>query len=172
MDILIIALRLIHIFAGVFWAGVAFFLVSYLTPAIKKSGAAGGQVMQQLLRSSYPRVIPLVAFLNVASGLALYWLDSSGLQQAWLKTGTGIGFTFGAITGLIAFGVAYFVTAPAANQMARIGMQIAQAGKPPSAEQQNAMGKWQGVLVKSAYYVADFLALALVAMATARYLHF
>ncbi len=172
MDIFIIALRLIHIFAGVFWAGIAFFLVSYLMPAILKSGPAGGQVMQQLTKSSYPQVVPMVAALNIISGLALYWLDSGGLQSAWLKSGAGIGFTFGAVTGIVAFVIAFFVTKPAVEKMQALGAQSAQAGKPPTAEQQAELGKLQAVLGKGAYYVAIFLALALAAMATARYLRF
>ena len=33
-----IILRLIHIFAGVFWAGVAFFIALVFTPAVTQMG--------------------------------------------------------------------------------------------------------------------------------------
>jgi len=45
---LIIIMRLIHILSGVAWAGGAFMLAGFVTPAAQKSGPSGGQVMQQM----------------------------------------------------------------------------------------------------------------------------
>ena len=38
MDVLMIVLRLIHIGTAVFWGGSAFFMVSFLTPAVQAAG--------------------------------------------------------------------------------------------------------------------------------------
>ena len=45
MNIYMIILRLIHILAGIFWVGTAFFFVLFFEPTLKTSGPAGGTVM-------------------------------------------------------------------------------------------------------------------------------
>jgi hypothetical protein len=37
------------------------------------------------------------------AGILLYWHDSQGFTSAWMHSGAGIGFTTGALLGLIAF---------------------------------------------------------------------
>jgi hypothetical protein len=43
-----IVLRLIHIFAGIVWAGWAFIQLGFIEPALKAAGPAGGAFMQAL----------------------------------------------------------------------------------------------------------------------------
>ena len=38
---LMISMRIIHIFAGVFWAGTSFFMLSFVTPSMIATGADG-----------------------------------------------------------------------------------------------------------------------------------
>jgi uncharacterized membrane protein len=45
---LIIILRIIHIFSGVFWVGVSFFNIGFLQPTIRATGAEGQAVMRRL----------------------------------------------------------------------------------------------------------------------------
>ena len=45
MAILIIVLRIIHIFSGVFWVGFAFFNIGFLQPTVKATGAEGQKTM-------------------------------------------------------------------------------------------------------------------------------
>jgi hypothetical protein len=49
VNVSIIALRILHIGFGVFWAGSLFFMTSLLAPAIRGCGPAGGVVMRQLV---------------------------------------------------------------------------------------------------------------------------
>ena len=42
MNWLIVVLRLLHIFAGVFWAGAVFMLTRFVMPAVAASGPEGG----------------------------------------------------------------------------------------------------------------------------------
>lgn len=72
-DPLQITLRLIHIFAGVFGAGTAFFLLCFLMPALAGSGAGGQAVMQHLAtKQKLGVVVPTAGLLTVLSGLGMY----------------------------------------------------------------------------------------------------
>ena len=48
-QILILVLRFVHIFAGVFWAGGVFFMVRFLTPALTDAGPDAGKVMGPMI---------------------------------------------------------------------------------------------------------------------------
>lgn len=52
MDAIHVILRLVHIFAGVFWAGVAFFIALVFTPAIARMGPEGDRFMQQFTQKT------------------------------------------------------------------------------------------------------------------------
>jgi len=170
MDILMIVLRLIHIFTAVFWGGTAFFMVSFLTPAVQAAGPEGGKVMQRLVLSSFPKALPGIATLAVLSGLWMYWLKSGNLQLAWIMTPAGLGFTFGGVMGLISLGIGLLVTVPAMNQLAAFAKQGMASGKPPTPEQMKVIQGVQMKMLGAAVWNAIFLALAVAAMATARYL--
>ncbi len=48
MDLEMVAMRLIHIGLGVFWAGAIFFIVLFLEPSVRAAGPDGARVMQGL----------------------------------------------------------------------------------------------------------------------------
>ncbi len=165
-----LVLRLIHIFAGVFWAGTAFFFVSFLQPVVKASGPEGGKVMQRLALSSFPNALPAVAVINVLAGLAMYWLDSGGLQISWIVSRFGLGLLFGAVSALAALAVGLTVTIPATKAVAAIAKELMASGKPPSPEQMTRIQALQIKLATGALWNAILLALAVAGMALARYL--
>ena len=72
-----IILRLIHIFAGVFWAGVAFFIALVFTPAVVRMGPEGGRFMQQFAqRTQISKTMSLATLLTTLPGILLYIIDS------------------------------------------------------------------------------------------------
>lgn len=170
MTVLMIILRLIHISTAVFWGGTAFFLVSFLTPAVQAAGPEGGKVMQKLALSSFPKVLPRIASLAVLAGLAMYWNDSGGLKSQWMMTPTGIAFTFGGLMGLVSLGIGILVTVPAMNQLAAFAKQGMASGKPPTTDQMKVIQAVQMKMLSASVWNAIFLALAILGMATARYL--
>jgi len=170
MSLLFIILRLIHIFSGVFWAGTAFFFVSVLEPTIEASGPEGGKVMQRLAQSRFPIVLPIAALLTVLSGLVMYWLDSGGLQAGWITSGTGLGFTIGAVAGLAAFVIGVFISRPAVARLGLLAQQVQASGGPPTPAQGAEIQALQKRTSQSALWTAILLALALIGMSIARYL--
>ncbi len=168
--VLMLVLRLIHIFSGVFWAGTAFFFVSFLQPVVKASGPEGGKVMQRLALSRFPTALPAIATVAALSGLALYWFGTGGLQPRMIMTGPGLGFAFGGVAALIALAIGLTVTVPATKGVAAIAKELMASGKPPGPEQTTQIQALQIRLATGALWNAIFLALAVVGMAVARYL--
>ena len=104
MNTLVVILRFVHIFAGVFWAGAAIMMGAFIAPTVRsidKSGQAFAQHL--LLKTPFNNTIMGSAILSVLAGAALYWIDSGGFTSAWLSSGPGITFGVGAIFGRFRF---------------------------------------------------------------------
>jgi multisubunit Na+/H+ antiporter MnhC subunit len=169
MDIYVIVLRIVHIFAGVFWVGAAWMIAGFLNPTAAQTGPAGQPYMQKLFQGRLSMVISAAAGLNVLAGALLYWKDSAGFNLVWIGTPTGIGFTSGAVFAIIAFVIGFGVTRPASEKMSALGAAIQAGGKPPTPEQAAAMQAVVARLNQAALWTAILVAVALFFMATARY---
>ena len=168
---MLIILRLIHILFGVFWVGTAVFVAVFLIPTVRALGPGGGAVMQQLgQKQKLPVYIQLAAVLTVLSGISMYWRASGGFSNAaWLHSGTGMTFSIGAISALVAITLGIAVVAPTAKRAGELGAAMAGAGKPPTPEQQAEMQRLQMKFGKLSAVVAVLLIIATAAMAVARY---
>lgn len=166
MDVPMIALRLIHILCGVFWAGSIFFIVSFLQPAVKASGPAGGQFMQRLVATRVLTIVPVLAMLTILSGGFLIWRVAGGSAE-WMGSRTGITLSVGATASVVGFLIGFFVMRRATLQV----LSIAQAaGGSPTPEQQAQIQALQRRARTSAVAVAHLLVVAVITMAVARYL--
>jgi uncharacterized membrane protein len=170
MLIIHVVLRLIHIFAGIFWAGVSFFTAGLLIPAVAKMGPEGGRFTQTFVqRTQLSKYMSLTAILTTAAGILLYVIDS-GFQPAWITSGSGVGWTIGGLAGIAAFLHGLFVTGRASSRIAGLGQEIAAAGGPPSPAQMAEMERLQGKIRRAGVVSAALLAVAVLGMAVARYL--
>ncbi len=169
MDLVMIVLRLVHILAGVFWAGAAFATVGFILPAARRAGPAGGQYILRLLQMRFSQTVVGAGTLNVLAGLLLYWRDSGGLQLAWITTPTGLVETTGALAALASLVVGGAITVPAAVRLERIGGEVERGGKPPTPEQGGQIGGLQARLGQAAQANALLLAVAVLCMAIMRY---
>ena len=161
-------LRILHIGAGVFWVGGSLLTMFFLAPTVGATGEAGQKVMGHLVNN-----MKLSARLSAAAGMAvlagaiLYWIDSQGFSSAWTKSGAGIGFTVGAVFGLIGF-VFGIMVGRANKAMGQLGAQI--QGKP-TAEQMTQLQTLQKQLATYIRITGPALVLSVIFMAVARYLH-
>jgi hypothetical protein len=135
---------------------------------VRASGASGGPVMQQLVRSGFSKAMGLATLLNVFSGLWLYWLVSGRLHPAWIGTNAGLSLTLGGLAGLAAAAHGFAVQARAAARLQAVGAQVAAAGGPPSPEQMGEIQRLQARLRKGGRWSAVLLVVSVVGMAAAR----
>lgn len=168
---MLILLRLIHISLGVFWVGAAVTNTLFLIPAIRAAGPAGGPVMQQLTQKlKMPIFIIAAGVLTVLSGIGLYWYDSAGFTNAFMRSGGGMTFGIGGAIAIVTLLIGIVAVAPAAKRAAAIGGQVAASGKPPSPEQAAEMQRLQARLGMLSTLATAMLAVTTIAMAVARYI--
>jgi uncharacterized membrane protein len=167
---LIFALRIVHVVSGVLWAGAMVFLAWFLLPALRGSGAAGGSVIQQLVRvRRLPAYLVTVMLLTVVSGLLLFRHDTVTFGAGWMRTGPGMTFSMGAAFALVAATIGVLVNTPTAKRLSALGASIQAGGKPPSADQAATLTMLQARLARASYAAASLLLVATAAMAIARY---
>ncbi len=169
MNYLMVLLRLIHVVGGAFWAGAALVLFFFVTPAIGANGEAGQKFMGYLMgKTRLTMVLASAAGLTILAGAILFWIDSGGFTSAWLGSGPGIGFSLGALSGLIAF-IAGIMAARGNTELAALGQEI--QGKPTAA-QSTRLVAIQSRLRITGSINAWFLLLAAALMGMARYFSF
>ena len=169
MALLRILLRLIRIFAGVFWAGGTFMVVGFLYPAVKASGPEGQRFMQRLVQQQkYSLYISLAAVLSALAGLVLYWRDSGGLRIGWITTGLGLALTIGSLAGIVTLLLGFVVTRPTSEGLAARGQEIQAGSKPPTPEQMARIQGLQKRLSQALIWSTVLLAIAVAGMSVAR----
>lgn len=170
MTILIITLRIIHIFTNVFWAGFAIFNIGFFQPTVRALGPDGQKVMAHLTQKT--RLLPAVyssATLSVISGVLLYWI-SVGFREPAMMSGKGLVLAGGGLSGIIAWVYAIIVVRGITGQMVAIGKEIQAQGGPPTPEQGALMQTLVTQLGKAGKVALTFILIALLGMASARYL--
>ncbi len=162
-------LRILHIGAGVFWVGGSLITILFLAPSVGATGDAGPKFMGYLINDrKLSNRLSAAAGMSILAGAILYWIDSQGLTSPWMKSGAGIGFTIGAVFGLIGF--IFGIRVGLLNKaLARLSAQI--QGKPTS-EQMTSIQAIQKQLATSSTLTVPSLIIAVIFMSIARYFHF
>ena len=171
MTVLLLTMRVLHVSAGVFWAGSVFFLNALLGPSIAAAGPEGLKVMGELRKRKYFERMIAAAFATVLSGLVLVWIDSAGFEAAWFRTKFGMGISTGMLAAILALSFGILVSKPAMEELSALGPQMAQATTEEARAAIGArMGAARGRLVRFGGLSAGLLLIAVLAMAVARYL--
>ena len=165
-----IMLRLVHIGFGVFWAGGVLFMNFLVGPSIAAAGPEGMKVMAELGRRRYFDIMLSAGALTILSGLDLMRRDSGGFAAGWFHSSAGIGYSTGMAAALIAFIVALLAIRPALKRLGAIGAQMAQATPDARAALTGQFTAARGRLIAFGSVGALFLMIAVLAMASARYL--
>ena len=170
MDIFLLILRLVHVFSGVFWVGGALMMNFFIGPTIGATAQAGKQFAGHLiLRTRFVTAMTSAAILTVLAGGFLYWRDSQGLTSLWMSAGSGIGYGIGGVSALIGF-IFGAMFGQLNRKMVLIGRDI--KGGEPTPEQLAQLQNIQKQLKVIAPIQTISLIIAVVFMATARYLIF
>jgi hypothetical protein len=170
MDILLITLRVIHIFAGVFWTGAAIMLAGFVEPTVRALGPEGGKFMQRMAGVGRLSLFMfLSSLLATLAGIWLYWRTSLGFQPAWILSPTGLVLTIGSIAGILEAVLGNLISGRTAAQMVALGQKVESAGGPPTPEQMQQLGALSEQLRRAGVWGAILLSIAVIAMAIARY---
>lgn len=169
MNYLVIALRIIHIVAGVFWVGGVLMMTFFIGPTIGATAESGQKFVGHLMNNlKFSNRMAAAAGITILAGFILYWIDSDGFTSAWMTSGAGRGFGIGAAFALIGF-VFGLLLGRTTKAMAQLGAQI--QGKP-SSEQMTQLATLRKQQVTYSNLSAVTLILSVIFMAIARYLVF
>jgi uncharacterized membrane protein len=165
-EVIMLVLRVVHIFCGVFWAGGALIVAGFLGPAVRNLGPDGGKVMQQLVvRRRFGLFMTLAGDFTVLTGLA--FLGHNMANAMWRASTYGQVMMIGSAAGVVALGIGHAVNAPTAKKLAARGAAAQAAGTPPSPAQLAEVAALQKRLQTGAVTVAILTSIAVVAMASA-----
>ena len=167
-----IVLRIIHIFAGIFWVGVSFFNIQYLQPSVRATAPESQKLMQHLTqRTRFLNAVYGSATLTVLSGLLMYWI-LFGFRPAAMLSPYGLVLGIGGLSGIIAWLVVNFIIRDIFKQMGAIGEAIQAQGAPPTAEQGEQLGALSARLGDLGRWGLLLQTVAVVAMSVAQYVSF
>ena len=170
MDLYMVVLRLIHIFAGIFWVGNVWYLVLFFLPRVKRFGPETGRIMQTMSAQPFPMSMTIAAVSVALSGILMYGNVSKGFSREWILTPTGIVLGIAGVLGILAVLEGFIVSRPAAERMAQLGRQAAAPGGPPNPAAMQEMQALSAKLERGVYRTAYVVGLIVVGMAIARYL--
>ena len=162
--IVLFLLRAIHIFVGVFWIGSVLLVTYYLLPATRATGAAGGQVLQELmLKRKLPARLIWAGWVTILAGVGLYMRNMSLSHGAWGRSPMGIGMSIGAVSTILGLMIGMMVNGPTARRIAQAG----QPGAAPLSDVERASLARR--LRFGTFTTTLLLVIAVITMATARY---
>lgn len=167
----ILVLRLLHIIAGVFWAGASFAIVGFVQPAVKATAPAGGRVMQQMVKQGrLSTALAISALVTAGSGILLYERVSGGFRPGWIVSGPGVALTIGGLAGLVAAAIGGGIIAPTSVRIADLGEAMQPGGEPPDPATVAEMQALQQRMTTWGRVAAGLLIVALIGMSLADYL--
>lgn len=164
--------RVVHIMLGVAWAGTAFLFTVFIEPAALKLGPGAQPMMDELVKHrKVGETITIIGGLAVIAGWVLWWRhwDATGSLGDWVGTSFGLWLTIGGVAATIAFFAGMIGIPPNLKKLGAIGEEVAAQGGPPTSEQQARMQAIQGSMKRLSRVDLAFIAIAVFAMATARY---
>jgi uncharacterized membrane protein len=171
-SVYLIVFRIVHILAGVAWGGSVFLLVVYVQPSAAAIGPVAGPFMQELLgRRKLVNAILGMAGFTIVGGAFLYWHDwqAYGSLGDWVGSRFGLAITIGALASIVAFLIGLFGTKPGVDRLMALVQQAADAGGGPPPDMAREIQELQARLRVLARTSLAFIAVAVLAMATARY---
>jgi uncharacterized membrane protein len=171
-DAYLVALRIVHITTGVIWVGSLFVVVVFVQPSAATLGAAGAPFMSELRRRRFVDLVFIDAVITVVAGAFLYWHDWHLYPSFgdWVGSSFGASLTVGAVLAIAGLGVAASLTRPTIGRLVSLGKQVAESGGTPLPDTAAQIGALQRRLVVAERVSFSLVLLAVVAMASARYL--
>lgn len=168
MDALAIGLRIVHIVGGILWVGGAALFFLYLEPTINKLGPDAEKFVDEMInRRKVPIYFAAASTLTVIAGVILYWRDFGGIETT---SPYGLALGIGGVAALIAWVGGNLLIPQTLGKVSAIVTEIKEAGGPPSDEQAGRLHAVQGRLRTIGLIDLVLLAVAVVGMASARYL--
>ncbi len=164
MNLEMVVLRTIHIWAGVFWAGSAVFLVVILEPKLR---ALGPEIQGKVMGAIAPLMsvaLTIAGATTIVAGIALAFRVRD--VDKWFNSGWGWAILLGFIVSIAAMG-AGAATGTTARKITAKGQEM--AGRPPTPEEGAEMKAMSDRIRMLGRATAILVIIGVAAMASARF---
>jgi uncharacterized membrane protein len=142
-----LVVRLLHVLLGAIWVGTVTFSAFVLMPALQEAGPDAAKVMAGLQRRRFMDLLPIVALINVLSGLWLYWRFTAGFDATISASPGGIAFGTGGALAIVAFMIGVLVMR---RSLIRAGGLAARASSTTDpAERSKLMGQAAALRIRA-----------------------
>jgi uncharacterized membrane protein len=165
---MLLVLRILHIGAGVFWAGTVLFFGLLLEPSLRASGPAGGEVMRQLQARRYPIVMTTALVIAILSGIELLRRLIPGGPSSWVASSIGRTFVIGGSTALLTLLFGLTVVLPTVKRVGELAGRAASSGSQDPAAQ-SELARLRTRLTMMSRIAMTLVVVTVVSMAIARY---
>ncbi len=163
-------MRIVHVVLGAFWMGAIVFVAFYLMPSVAEAGPDGAKVMAGLVKRKYLNLVPIVALVNVLSGLWLYWRYTGHFDPALSATPGAMVFGAGGVLAIVALHIGILsMRRNVLKAMAAAGRAAALAEGPERAALMIEAGARRQRASKAAPVVAILLLVTTALMAIGHY---
>lgn len=169
MNLLLIVLRILHIVSGILWAGGAIHYFMFIEPSVKATAPESQKFMGYLMaQKKWAKFMSSMSLIAILAGGALYYRLGS-VDWGWIATGPGIGFTIGALAGVMVYSIGAFMIAPRIGRLGAIAQAVQTNGGTTSAEHAAQLNKIQKEMDILGKFDFALISIAVLTMSTARY---
>jgi hypothetical protein len=162
--LLFLTMRVFHVVLAGAWFGAAAFTTLYLGPAVEQAGAAGGQMMNILVRRGVVKYMASIGGLTVVTGGYLFWHFMSGFGPGAGASRAGMAFSTGALTGIIALILGGSMIGASAKKISVLAAKA--AGMPEGAARTALLQTIERLRSRMALFSKIVTALLFISMAT------
>jgi uncharacterized membrane protein len=159
---LIVLARVVHVMAGVIWAGTTFVLAAVIAPIAARHGAEGAGRWSSMVAGRVGPILGISALLTVLSGSYLFATLHSNDGSA-----AGLVLKVGAVAAFISLVIGFLIGRPTGLKLARLSEQHSLAAPPADVLQKLSRLRLRAAL--SSRFTAALLGLAVLSMAGFRY---
>ena len=162
MELIVLA-RVVHVMAGVIWAGATIVLAAVIVPIAARYGTEGAGRWSAMVAGRVGPISGISALLTVLSGSYLFATLHSNDSSA-----AGFVLKVGALAALLSLAVGFLIGRPTGQKLARLSEQQSLAAAPPA----DVLQRMSGLRLRaelSSRFTAALLGLAVLSMAGFRY---
>lgn len=171
MNLVMVVLRVVHVFSGVFWVGATFVVAFFVLPTGKALGAEGGRFVQRLAGpAGLSNMMTLASLFLLFSGLAMFAMITGQGAPGMMRSPSMMVLSVGALFGFMAVGHGLSAQRATAAKLGKLGQEVEAAGGTPSAEQLQSLDALREKLRRGNVASAWMQGIAVVCMAAERYL--
>jgi uncharacterized membrane protein len=157
---LIVLARVVHVMAGVTWAGATFVLAAVIVPIAARYGTEGAGRWTGMVGGRVGHILGISALLTVLSGSYLFAILHPNDGSA-----AGLVLKVGAIAALLSLVIGFLIARPTGLKLARLSEQHSLAAAPPA----DVLSGLRLRAKLSSRFTAALLGLAVLSMAGFRY---